>query len=65
MSPPNTSASCSVTASGNPAASAAAKSDERISPAAMLQRTSTGAGADVADERVAVARDRQEIAARR
>ena len=39
----------SVTVSGRPAASAAAKSDERISPAAMFHRNSVGAVVCVAD----------------
>ena len=51
MSPANTSAICSVTASGRPAASAAPNSDERISPEAIFQRISIGAGAVVAVKR--------------
>ena len=42
MSPPKTSASASVTASGNPAASAAANSDDSISPARSVSARVVG-----------------------
>ena len=51
MSPPKISASCSVTASGIPAASAAPNSEERISPLANRHWMSTGSASVVPTSR--------------